>query len=136
MKHILALITIALLSSCASQNKITNTPDLKVYSFLTIKDSNGKADQYDLKLSNKSAFSVFKLDESTGKLFVQPNECRNQEKSCERRFMITGDVIHNKNNLKCFFELRNDVNEGYQGQIIEGLCRDKFNRNFSSSIHQ
>lgn len=153
MKYLFAFISIALLSSCASQRKetleplqapiqaepisrITNTPDLRGYSILTIRSPNGVALDYELKMTRSSAFSVSKSNESLGNLYLQPHECRNQDKSCERKFMITGDVIQSQSNLKCFFELRNDVNEGYQGQVIEGLCHDKFNRNFSSSIHQ
>lgn len=153
MKNLLAFISIALLSSCASQpkpeiipaqasieiapiRKITNTPDLKDYSVLTIRDSNGFAIDYQLTITGNSSFLVSKSNEGLGRLYLQTNECRNQDLSCERKFMITGDLIQNKINLKCFFELRNDVNEGYQGQIIEGLCLDKFNRSFSSSIHQ
>lgn len=155
MKYLLAFISIALLSSCASKpkqnpeitpvqasieiapiRKITNTPDLKDYSVLTIRDSDGLAIDYQLTITGSSSFSISKSNEALGKLYLHPNECRNQDLNCERKFIITGDLIQNKINLKCFFELRNDVNDGYQGQIIEGLCRDKFNRNFSSSIHQ
>lgn len=155
MRFILVFIILNILSSCASQPKktqenvsepssiqtapipkISNTPELRYYSILTIRNSEGIATDYQLTFTGNSSFLITKTNESLGKLYIQPNECRNQDLNCERKFMITGDVVQNKINLKCFFELRNDINEGYQGQIIEGLCRDKFNRNFSSSIHQ
>ncbi len=135
----------ALLCSCATRTETTpapptlsDTPDLSAYHSLEISTNDHvRRDVAELRFVAQGAY----LETATGhpgnpqRLYIQTEQCRDDAASaCQRRYALTGTLDALGAPLKCYIQIRNDSNHGYQGQALQGLCQDNFSRSYSITI--
>jgi hypothetical protein len=74
-------------------------------------------------------------DNLVGRLFVQPQTCRDDPNpSCKRQYAITGEINALGSRLNCFIPIRNDALTGYAGQSLTGICQDPYGRSFTLTL--
>lgn len=119
----------------------TATPDLSAYVRFELYAQNaGPSDRPlggNLKFQSEGGrFDVFQLDgREMGRLHLQPDTCRDDRNpDCERRFLANGRIQALGANLSCAVPVRNDVNVGYQGQTLSGLCQSQFGRAYTLQL--
>ena len=158
MRHTIALITtllFLLLSSCAQQSvknedpaaavsQQTNpqgldvSPDLSSFRTLElISNSTSRRQSGQARFVAEGAYVEVRFPESSAaqRLFVQVEDCRNSpDPLCQRRFVLSGDLMAFASRLKCYIQIRNDSNSGYGGQALQGLCQDTNSRSFAVTL--
>lgn len=119
----------------------TATPDLSAYVRFELYAQNAGLSQRplggSLKFKHEGArIDAFLLDGSEiGRLHLQPDSCRDDPNpGCERRFLANGRLQALGANLSCAVPVRNDVNVGYQGQTLSGLCQSQFGRAYTLQL--
>jgi hypothetical protein len=117
------------------------TPDLSAYVRFELYAQNaglsGRPLGGSLKFKPEGArIDAFLLDGSEiGRLHLQPDSCRDDPNpGCERRFLANGRLQALGANLSCAVPVRNDVNVGYQGQTLSGLCQSQFGRAYTLQL--
>ena len=74
-------------------------------------------------------------DRVIGRLFVQPEVCRDDPSSdCMRHYVISGKILALDADLHCYIPIRNDTLTGYVGQSLTGICQDPYGRSFSITL--
>jgi hypothetical protein len=117
------------------------TPDLSAYVRFELYAQNAGLSERPLGGSLKfkpegARIDAFLLDGSEiGRLHLQPDSCRDDPNpGCERRFLANGRLQALGANLSCAVPVRNDVNVGYQGQTLSGLCQSQFGRAYTLQL--
>jgi len=87
--------------------------------------------------SSSASFEVSTVsDQAAGRLYVQPEACRDDPSpDCKRRFVVSGRLSALNTTLNCYIPVRNDTSTGYVGQSLAGICQDRNGRSFSISIY-
>ncbi|MFO1385414.1 MAG: hypothetical protein U1F55_04395 [Chitinivorax sp.] len=150
INHILIAIGSLLINACAQPPSPVTTnappieavPELARYShFELASQPNGNANEQkasgslDFKSSSASFDVIADNNQAAGRLFVQPEICRDDPSSdCQRRFVVSGRINIFNTSLNCYIPIRNDVAIGYINQSLTGICQDRYGRSFSISI--
>lgn len=149
--HILIAIGSLLIAACAQPpspaitaniSPIEAAPELARYSrFELTSQSNGNASEQkmagslDFKSSSASFDVITGNNQAAGRLFVQPESCRDDPSpDCQRRFVVSGRINILNTSLNCYIPIRNDVAIDYVNQSLTGICQDRYGRSFSISI--
>lgn len=138
------------LAACATQNQgaagiyapppqqLESSPDLSMYRTLELtSNSTSKREVGEARFVADGAYVEVRLPGATTaqRLFIQVEDCRNStDPLCQRRFVLSGDLSAFASRLKCYIQIRNDVNSGYVGQALQGLCQDTNSRSFAVTL--
>ncbi|MFA9217234.1 MAG: hypothetical protein ACEQSK_09025 [Sphingomonadaceae bacterium] len=139
------LVCAVALSACATPPalppappSLSDSPDLSAYRTLEIQ-SNANAKRQVLAARFVAAGAYLELEPAPNgasqRLYIQVEQCANDaDPQCPRRYMLNGDIQALASPLKCYIQIRNDVNSGYLGQALQGLCQDSYHRSYSATI--
>ena len=126
-----------------AESTLNNAPQLKRFNHFEIDLQGGGTSNAELKTSGSlsfqasaAAFDVATVENSSaGRLFVQPDACRDDpSEACARRFIISGRLNVFKSSINCYISVRNDTALGYEGQSLTGLCQDRNSRGYSITL--
>jgi hypothetical protein len=117
---------------------LDQSPDLSAYRTLEIASNTTSVREADRIqfVADGAYLEVRRSDADTPqRLYIQPDDCRNSVDSlCQRRFVVSGDVMAFASHLKCYIQIRNDTGIGYTGQALQGLCQDSYSRSFAITL--
>jgi len=153
---VLFIATVVFIAGCASPpppaptvpapppSLLNNAPALSRFTSFEVQLQGGGTSGVELKGAGSlkyqpgaASFDVATAEEpSSGKFFVQPEECRNDpSEACKRRFLIFGRLSIFKTSLNCSISVRNDTAVGYLGQSLTGICQDRNSRNYGITLY-
>lgn len=123
-----------------AMSNINTTPDLSSYKRYEIYSQSTQSAQTEGRLifiKNAAQFEVITPDGgSIAHFSVQPDACRDDPSAeCERRFVITGRLQAFSAYMNCSIPVRNDVNIGYKGQALSGVCQSQYGRTYTIQIY-
>lgn len=119
---------------------VNSTPDLSLYKRYEIYSQSTQSAHTEGRLNfikNAAQFDVITPEGSPIVHFsVQPDACRDDPSAeCDRRFVISGRIQAFNAYLNCSIPVRNDVNVGYKGQALSGLCQSQYGRTYTIQIY-
>ncbi|GGY13880.1 hypothetical protein GJV26_18815 [Massilia dura] len=136
MSRLISSAVLSCLCACASQPE--QAPDLIAYSTIEI-TNNGSGERVIAPGRYDAAASILDLtlpgNFPAQRLFVQVEDCHDSaDPQCRRSYYLGGDLDAFQSRLKCYARIRNDINVGYAGQALQGICTDRSGRTYALTI--